>query len=300
MIKNFNPPPPPKKPAPVPQPVAPAPAAPPPPPTMPKLPTLQKTAIDRLLLDRTGVDKQFEVNRQKAASQETAQVQGQRDALARRAAALGGGPGGAFVKAEQNAMNESAQRLGAANMEIDAEKDAELRRMGELETQLNVQREEAQAGRDLETWKTELATTMQKYGFDSEAARWAADFKAKEDAQNFVEGQTGFENKENVRTNIISTIISLKNSGIAPENIGGILKSIGYDYESLGIDPAQITGVQGVTEKVPDAPRNTAKPKTGDQPVGKVERASDGSGMYVDETGTRYVYRNGRFQRAGV
>jgi hypothetical protein len=221
-------PPPPKKVTP--QPVAPAP---PPPPAMPKLPTLRKTAIDRLLLDRTGVDKQFEVNRQKAASQETAQVQGQRDALARRAAALGGGPGGAFVKAEQNAMNESAQRLGAANMEIDAAKDAEMRRIGELETQLNVQREEAQAGRDLQTWQTEFAGALQKYGMDEEAARWGQNFAFEQDKFKTTTDLAKEENKINAASAVLTNYQNLL-SVMTPAEAEGLLQDLGLD--GLGIN----------------------------------------------------------------
>ena len=74
-----------------------------------------------------GITGQFDVARQKAAQTEGANLQGQKDALARRAAQLGGGPSGAFVKAEQTAGNESAQRLQQANEGINSQQSAALR-----------------------------------------------------------------------------------------------------------------------------------------------------------------------------
>ena len=272
-------------PVPVPKPVVslapppppPAPTAPPPRRELGPLPTLQKTAVDAVKLDRTGVNQQFDINRDKAAKVEGSSLQGQRDAIARRAALMGGGPGGAMMKLEQQASDVSTERLQGANREIDAAKDAELRRMGELETQLTLQKEESQAGRDMDAWKTELSTALSKYGFDVEGDRWEADFGAKQDAQKFIEGQTTLENKENIRTNIISTIISLKNSGIPPDQVGGILKSIGYDYESIGINPDDITGVQGLTEKAPEAPKRGSSDATAGV-VGKVSPVSGRQG----------------------
>ncbi len=79
-----------------------------------------------------NADAQFDVARKRAANQEAANLQGQKDALARRAAQLGGGPSGAFVKQEQVASNQSAERLGQANEGIDAAQQAETRRIGEV------------------------------------------------------------------------------------------------------------------------------------------------------------------------
>lgn len=304
---EANKPKPPAQPVALTAPTAPAPAAPAPPPRreLGPLPTLQKTAVERLILDRTGVDKQFAANRQRVQQQEGAQVQQGRDALARRAAQLGGGPGGAFIKQEQRVMDESAERLGQANMEIDAAKDAEYRRMGELETQLNLQKEEAQAARDMATWQTELQTALQKYGVDVQADQWEADYAAKQGAQSFLEKQTGFENEENLRTNIISTIISLKNSGIPPDQVGGILSSIGYDYESLGIDPAKITGVQGLTAKAPDKKpaANLTAPSPGapgGAPPEGVKLQEVGRGVYRGSDGYTYKYNNGKLERVST
>ena len=79
-----------------------------------------------------GMDQQYDVARKRAAKQEGANLQAQRDALARRAAQLGGGPSGAFIKTEQLAANDSAERLGQANEGIDAAQQAERRRIDEV------------------------------------------------------------------------------------------------------------------------------------------------------------------------
>ena len=150
-----------------------------PPPEKPKperaafvAPELQKTAYQKVSLDRSGIDQGFDAARQKVQNVENRNLQGQRDALARRAAQLGNAPGGALIKAEQMAGDASAERLGGMNMEIEAAKAAELRRLGETELQLNLQREEAQAARDLAKWQTDTNTAMQEYGMELDQSRF--------------------------------------------------------------------------------------------------------------------------------
>ena len=76
-------------------------------------PEMQKTKVDRVSLDRSGIDQGFDLARRKAEQTEGRALQGQKDAMARRAAQLGGGPGGALLKLEQQASNASAERLGS-------------------------------------------------------------------------------------------------------------------------------------------------------------------------------------------
>jgi hypothetical protein len=90
--------------------------------------------------------KEFDYQRNRAAQAENANVQAKRDALARRQAQLGGGPGGAFIKAEQNVLNESQDRLATVNEGIDAAKRSEERRIGEIENAQAFQRGEREAG----------------------------------------------------------------------------------------------------------------------------------------------------------
>jgi len=78
---------------------------------------------------KQDVNKQADYQRQRAQQAETAQAQTTNDAIKRRAASLGGGPSGAFVKQEQVARDQSAQRLQNANEGINAQAQAQL---GEL------------------------------------------------------------------------------------------------------------------------------------------------------------------------
>ena len=57
------------------------------------------------------INKQFDPLRNRAKQQEAANLQNQQQDLARRFASMGGGPGGAQVKQEQVAADQSAQRL---------------------------------------------------------------------------------------------------------------------------------------------------------------------------------------------
>ena len=84
-----------------------------------------------------SIKQGYNAQRQKAAQAEGANLQGQRDALARRQAQLGGGPSGAFVKAEQQAGNDSAQRVQQANASINDTQAAEMRAL--KQTQLGQQ-----------------------------------------------------------------------------------------------------------------------------------------------------------------
>ena len=135
-------------------------------------PEMQKTKVDRVSLDRSGIEQGFDLARRKAEQTEGRALQGQKDAMARRAAQLGGGPGGALLKLEQQASNASAERLGSVGSELEAAKAAELRKLSDAETQLNLQREEAQAARDLAKWQTDTNTAMQKFGMDVDQGRF--------------------------------------------------------------------------------------------------------------------------------
>lgn len=93
----------------------------------------------------TGAGSEFDLERKRAAQREAATLQGQKDALARRAAQTGGGVSGALIKQEQVATNQSAQRLGAANEAIDAGERAEARRLREIQEGRDFTRSEREA-----------------------------------------------------------------------------------------------------------------------------------------------------------
>lgn len=79
-----------------------------------------------------GVDAQADLARKRASQTEQSQVQTQRDAMSRRAAQMGGGPGGAMVKQERILGDESAQRLQQANEGIEAARMGEHGRIGQV------------------------------------------------------------------------------------------------------------------------------------------------------------------------
>lgn len=98
----------------------------------------------------TGINKQFDYQRQQAAQQENAGKQDAQDALQRRLAASGGGPGGVGVQQEQLINNQSAQRLQQANQGIDSQRDAAL---------MDIQK--TQLGQQFQTGERETGQTFQ-------------------------------------------------------------------------------------------------------------------------------------------
>jgi hypothetical protein len=104
------------------------------------------------------LDKEFDPARARARRQAGADIQQKRDVLARRQAQLGGGPGGAFIKAEQGAIEGSQAQLAQADEGINAAQTAELRRMREVEGAQAFQRGEREA--TLAFQQKQLDTTM--------------------------------------------------------------------------------------------------------------------------------------------
>lgn len=270
------------------------------------LPELKRTQVERIALDRSGLQREFDSARQRAMQTESSSLQQGKDAIARRAAQLGNAPSGAMIKLEQQAQDESANRLQQANREIDAGQSAEMRRIGEMETALNIQREDAQAARDIDIWKTDLATAVQKYGMEVDndfktiglnLDAWAKGMDAwlKTETLRTANDQTSFENTENMRTNVISTIISLKNSGVPAGQIGPLLTSIGYDFEALGIDPNAITGIEGLTAPVPKPSSDNLVGLTAAPKGVTFIRQSDGS--YRGSDGEKYYKKDGKYVR---
>lgn len=110
------------------------------------------------------VSAQFEPARKRASQQEATNLQGQKDALARRAAQLGGGPSGAFIKQESMAADESAKRLQDANEGINAAQTGALN-----------QAREVQAGREFQT-----SERLGSQGFAGEQSALARRFQTGE------------------------------------------------------------------------------------------------------------------------
>ncbi len=250
-----------------------------------------------------GVNDQFDYQRKKAAETEGANLQGQKQALARRAAQLGGGPSGALIKQEQVAGDQSAQRLASANEGIGAAQAAEQRRVREVQQgqefahservgsqdfshgeRLGSQEfasGERQAGQDFAHGERlggqDFAHSERLSGQEFAGAQTDKTIQAQADAQTkqieaaAAEGKLTREQADkqieevkhqyqqdfeaNSKTNIINTVTSMKNSGIPPEQIGALLKSLGLD--KLGLDINSITGISGLTASATPVVRPT-------------------------------------------
>lgn len=137
---------------------------------------------------------QYDVARERAQQRENAALQQNKDAIARRAAQMGGGPSGAMIKLEQQAADESTQRLAQENRAIDAAeaeqqflreeraadrgvsirgqdiqkdlglKGIETQRYG-IDTSAGLTRE----GQALQKYGIDTSAEMQKYGIDTNA-----------------------------------------------------------------------------------------------------------------------------------
>lgn len=93
-----------------------------------------------------GPNNEFDLARRRAQQQENANLQAQKDAIARRQAQAGGGVSGAFQKQERIAADDSAKRLQDVNEGIDTAQRAEERRMREIEEGRQFARSEREAG----------------------------------------------------------------------------------------------------------------------------------------------------------
>lgn len=94
------------------------------------------------------IKKQYDPMRARAQQAEAAQLQTQKDAMARRAAQLGGGPSGSFIKQEGLATDASAKRLQAANEGIDAQQQGAVNQARQVHEQRDWQTGERVAGQD--------------------------------------------------------------------------------------------------------------------------------------------------------
>ncbi len=106
----------------------------------------------------------YNAQRQKAQQQEGANLQGQKDALARRAAQLGGGPSGALIKTEQQAGDQSAQRLQSANEGINQAQNQEMRGIKMTQLGQQYQTGEREAGQTFQAGENALNRKISEAG----------------------------------------------------------------------------------------------------------------------------------------
>lgn len=143
------------------------------------------------------IQKQFDPMRRRLQQQEAANLQTQKDALARRAAASGGGPSGAFVKQEQLASDASARRLQDANEGVDAQFQAALNQERQVQAGRDFAREERIGSQDFSAkqgaiqrkWQSGEAATQR--GWQTGERMSSQDFSASERyaAQKFADKQ---------------------------------------------------------------------------------------------------------------
>jgi hypothetical protein len=223
-----------------------------------------------------GQNNEFDLARQRAQRQESANLQTQKDALARRAAQLGSGVQGALLKQEQIATDESARRLSDANEGIGAAERQEQRRLGEIAQAQEFARserlgtQEFSAGESaLQRRLAEQGLELQRYGIDTNKGFQEAQLTGKYGGQKTLaakqmEEQTAMAKKAyargvlesdrdfkaNLGANIVAMITNLQQQpGMTPERIRGILQGVGYGdiYDSVGLagvghDPTVATG----------------------------------------------------------
>ncbi len=235
----------------------------------------------------TEISQQYDPIRKRAQQQEAVALQTQKDSLTRNAARLGGGPSGAFVKQEQIAGNESAQRLQTANEGIDAQQMAAINQArdvqegrdyattervasqaygtGERVASQGFAAGESALARKLQRYGIDTGDKTQRYGIDKNARFQEAAITGKFKGAPTLAGQTlsdaqaqnKFENDANVKTNAINTFVTLKNSGYTPQQIGDLFKSLGLDR--LGLNLGDIAGVTAATPPPAAAPEPAPK-----------------------------------------
>lgn len=256
------------------------------------------------------INAQYDPLRKKAQQQESTNLQTQKDALARRAAALSGGPSGAFIKQEGVAADASAQRLQSANEGIDAQQQASVNQARETQAardfskserlgsesfqsdQNAINRKLAEAGltgtyngeatlaaKSAADQKAlaEAGLTGTYNGQDTQAAKAASQQKAlaeagltgsyngadtlQKQAIDAANSQQKLENDANNKTNVLNSIISLKNSGVSAEAIGSVLQSLGLD--KFGIDIGSIAGLTAAGTSSPQQTVSTGSNASG-------------------------------------
>ena len=143
----------------------------------------------------------FELARKRASQQEGAALQGQKDAIARRSAQLGGGPSGAMIKQEALAADASQKRLGDVNEGINAQEQAEAMRVREIQEGRQFQTSERLGSQEFasgEAGKQRTFTTGERLGGQDFAAGEAGKQRTfatgeRIGGQEFVAGQSAIQ-----------------------------------------------------------------------------------------------------------
>lgn len=139
-----------------------------------------------------GIKKQYDPLRKRAEQAERANLQTQNDAMARRAAMQGGGPGGAYEKQAQLAQESSARRLQDANEGINAQESGALNQAREIQAGRDFSREERLGSQDFSRGER---LGQQKFATGERLG--SQDFSAKQAAEqrSFVSGERAASQK---------------------------------------------------------------------------------------------------------
>lgn len=227
------------------------------------------------------IQKQYDPMRKRAQVQEAANLQGANDAMARRAAAQGGGPGGAYEKQAQLAQEASARRLQDANEGIDAQQQGAVNQAREVQDQRDFQTSERTGSQQFASGERQASQTFAGQQ-QSQQIQAQKDMQAKQIEAAAAEGkltraqadkqlaemqrQYDKDYAANEKTNIINTILSGVNSDIPPERIGHLMAVLGYpDFQ----------GIPGLTDM-----------KAGGAPAAAPAAQSSGSGQPSRSTST--------------
>jgi hypothetical protein len=217
---------------------------------------------------------QFDPLRKKAAQTEAANLQTQKDALARRAAQLGGGPSGALIKQESLAADAMGRRLADANEGINAQQTGALNQAREIQDQRDFQKAER-----VDSQKFAGAQFDKQFGLQKE--QFAVQQKQYADTKSMAEKE--FE--QNLKTNYVNSIISAYNSKIPPEQMAALIDGLGIKIGENGQIDVVAPQVEGLTKAKPEV----ARPAPNAQAAGGRETYTDKNGRkyYLDEQGRK-------------
>jgi len=254
---------------------------------------------------QNDVANQFDKQRNRAFQQENVNRMAAQEALKRRAAALPGAPGGAFIKQEQMANDDSANRLAQANEGIDAAQNAELRRLREVQQGQDFGASEAEKARQFQSAERlgsqsfqqanidkQLSAQAQQQAFQNKLAESGVTGKygdadtMQKQTFDYTKGQDAKEYEQNTKNNVLATIINLKNSGYSSNQISGLL-------QNLGIDKIGGINANDIYESLQNPAISKPVANSGRQPNGSYRPRSNSGG--IDMSGVDFSYLNNRY-----
>lgn len=225
---------------------------------------------------------EFDLARTRASQQNNAAIQQQKEAIKRRAAAGGNLNSGAFIKQERQVEQQGQQNLQQANEGIDTAQRAENRRVAEVKEGRDFASNEAAMQRKFMAAESALQRGMQadqfaktfglsKEQFEAQKAQWGTQNTAAQNQFEWMKGQATEEATVAKNVNLVTTLLSGKNSGLTPDQIGALLEGL-----TTGVMPT----LPGLTTAAPAAAPVGLSP-SGQAPASAQPSSSYGS--YYDD-----------------